>query len=46
MMNLSTEICPHCENDCPTFILNDHLKDLACTAYIKESLEKLLVEEP
>tara|TARA_Y100001938_G_scaffold24291_1_gene31842 strand:+ start:7181 stop:7318 length:138 start_codon:yes stop_codon:yes gene_type:complete len=44
-MNLSTEICPHCENDCPTFILNDYLKDLACTAYIKESLEKLLVEE-
>ena len=44
-MNLSTELCPHCENDCPTFILNDHLRDLACSAYIKESLEKLLVEE-
>ena len=46
MMNLSTELCPHCENDCPTFILNDHLRDLACSAYIKESLEKLLEEEP
>jgi len=45
MMHLSTEICPHCENDCPTFILNDHLRDLAYSAYIKESLEKLLVEE-
>ena len=45
-MNLSTEICPHCECDCPTFILNDHLRDLACSAYIKESLENLLEEKP